>query len=272
MKVYPPLVQDFDVRITTSKAVRYRDFSPDVSGCTLELQPKTDYTLSTYTQNTFKQEEKPIQKIEVLVPKIMRLEKTFDYSATGKYEVKFETHEDRPDKVFIYIERVSASADVFDERNPCVKGIDVKVMGQSVKSVADLDEFETYNATRRNAALRCDLLALRKRTGGGLLSLPDLCDWVDFDFLQRGMDTFKGSFVVEESQIRQLDTTIVDPVTEAERALLDTQQRKINVLFIYEDWCVKGEASTMRYYKKRKSDREEKITPLSGGYQKVIRP
>jgi hypothetical protein len=264
---YPPLIQDFDVRITSSQAVRYRDFSPDLSGCTLELQPQTDYTLSTYTTNTFKQEEKPIQKIEVLVPKIDVLQKTFEYSATGKYEIKFETEPDRPDKVFIYIERVSGSADVFDERNPCVKGVDVKVMGQSVQSVADLDEFETYNATRRNAALRCDLLALRKRTGGVLLSLPDLCEWVDFDFLQRGKDTFKGSFVVEESQIRQLDTTIVDPVTAAERALLDTQQRKINVLFIYENWCVKGEASTMRYYQKSKSELEEKITPKAGGYR-----
>ena len=83
-----------------------------------------------------------------------------------------------------------------------------------------------------------------------LLSIEDFCDWVDFDFLQRGRDTFKGKFVIREEQIRLVDSAMVDPVSVEERDILDTQDRRITMLFIYENWCIKGEAGTMRYYNK----------------------
>jgi hypothetical protein len=248
---YPPIIQDFDFNIESSRSVRYREFSSDLEGCVLELVPQPSYTISTYSRNTFKQEEKPLQTIFVEVPKILRFQKTFTYDSVASYKIDFETHEDRPSKVFIYIERVETSDSVFDERNPCVKGVDLNVMGQPVQSITDLDEFQSYDATRRNAAVRCDLLNLRRRTGGVLLSLDDLCDWIDFDFLQLNRDTFKGSFVISElGQVRQLDTTIDDPATVNERNILNTQDRKVTILFIYEDWCFKGEAGTMRHYKK----------------------
>ena len=248
---FPPLVQDYDLNLVVSKTNRYRSFSSEVDGCILELVPQSGYTLDTYSRNVFNQSEKSLQTIEESVPKLLKIQKTFDYDATGVYKLDFNTSEDRPDKVFIYIERESGLDETFDDRNPCVAGIDLQVMGQTIESVACLDEFQLYEACRRNAAIRCDLLELRKRTGGVLLSLDEVCDWTDFEFLRRGIDTFKGTFVIREDQIRKLDTTVVDGVYPEERVLLDAQARRITILFIYENWCLTGQAGTMRYYNKK---------------------
>jgi hypothetical protein len=176
----------------------------------------------------------------------------FEYDASGRYEVPFVTDEGRPTKVFIYIDHESKSGDVYDDYKPCVGGLELLVLNQSIKSISDLDEFEVYDATRRNSALRCELSELRKKTGGALLSLDDFCDWTDFTVFDP-RDTFKGSFVITESNVVKLDTRVVDELAAAERTLLNALPRRVNVLFIYEMHCLKGAAGTLRFWRKPES-------------------
>jgi hypothetical protein len=159
----------------------------------------------------------------------------------------------------VYIERVSPAGAAFDENQPCVAGLELLRLDQSIASVRELDEYEIYDATRRNAAVRCDLQALRKKTGGALFSLEDLCDWADFDVFG-ARDTFKGTFLVNEADVRSLDTRIQETLETTERVAVAALGRRITVLFIYEQYCLKGEAGTMKFWDKPETYSELQAT------------
>ena len=245
---YPGLIQDVDVALTVSKPVKYRDFSRDVTNCVVELTPHKEYTLQTYTQNRFKQVDKSLQTMDWDVPLIERYQQKFVKSADGIYTIEFETSKPRPDKVFIYIERVGANVkSVFSNHNPCIVNLELKCLGQSIQSIRDLDVNQTYEATRRNSALRCDLIKLRQETGGILFGVEDVCNWTDFSVFG-SKDSFKGSFVVKEGGVEDVDSTARTTVSSDERGQFFAQDRLITVLFIYENHCLKGESGTLRFW------------------------
>jgi hypothetical protein len=256
---YPPLIQDFDLAMGQTQLLKYRDFSRDVSDCVVELTGRRDFTIRTKTGNAFRQEDKSLQTILWEVPKFERYVKEFAVDPVGRYEIPFETSVGRPTKVFVYIERVSVAGQVFDEFQPCVAGLELLILGQSIATVRELDEFEIYDCTRRNSSLRCDLEELRKKTGAVLFALEDVCDWVDFDVFG-ARDTFKGTFVVNEADIRLLDTRVTDTLQQTERVLVNALDRRITVLFIYEQHCLKGEAGTMRFWHKPETYYQLKAT------------
>jgi hypothetical protein len=245
---YPGLIQDMDLDIGSSKPVKYRDFSRDVTNCVVELTPQDEYTIQTYTQNVFRQEDKSLQTMDWDVPLIERYQQTFVKSPTGVYSIPFETSKARPSKLFIYIERVGVDVkSVYSNNNPSVINLELQCLGQSIQSIRDLDVNQTYEATRRNAALRCDLLKLRQETGGILFGLEDVCNWNDFDVFG-ARDSFKGTFVVKEGGVESIDSTAITTVSAAEEVLLFEQDRRITVLFIYENHCLKGEGGTLRFW------------------------
>jgi hypothetical protein len=246
---YPPLIQDFDLALGQSNLVKYREFSRDVEDCVLELTGQSEFTIRTKTGNSFNQVDKSLQTILWIVPKIVKYTKDFAIVASGRYKIPFETSKGRPTKVFVYIERVSPAGAVFDENQPCVAGLELLRLNQSIASVRELDEYEVYDATRRNSAVRCDLQALRKKTGGVLFSLEDVCDWADFDIFG-ARDTFKGEFLVNEADVRAVDTRIPETLETTERAAVSALGRRITVLFIYEQYCLKGQAGTMKFWDK----------------------
>ena len=90
----------------------------------------------------------------------------------------------------------------------------------------------------------------------------DVCDWADFDVFG-ARDTFKGTFVVNEADIRNLDTRVVDSLKPAERVLVDAQARRITLLFIQEQYCLKGEAGTMRFWRKPETYKDLQATSES---------
>jgi hypothetical protein len=244
---YPPLIQDFDLSLKQTNLVKYREFSRDVSDCVLELTGKSEFTIHTKTGNSFNQEDKSLQTVLWDVPKIVRYTKDFAIEASGRYKIPFETSDGRPTKVFVYIERVSPAGIAFDDNQPCVAGLELLRLNQSISSIRELDEYEVYDCTRRNAAIRCDLESLRKKTGGALFSLEDVCDWADFDIFG-ARDTFKGTFMINEADVRSLDTRVPETLTTGERAVVSALERRINVLFIYEQHCLKGQAGTLRFW------------------------
>jgi hypothetical protein len=246
---YPPLIQDFDLSLGQSNLLKYREFSRDVEDCVLELTGQSEFTIRTKTGNSFKQEDKSLQTILWVVPKIVKYTKDFAIEASGRYKIPFETSKGRPTKVFVYITRVSPAGAAFDENQPCVAGLELLRLNQSIASIRELDEYEVYDATRRNSAVRCDLQALRKKTGGALFSLEDVCDWADFDVFG-ARDTFKGEFLVNEADVRAVDTRIPETLETTERVAVAALERRITVLFIYEQYCLKGQAGTMKFWDK----------------------
>ena len=267
---YPALIQDVDLALTRSKAVKYRDFSRDITKCVVELTPQQEYTIQTYTQNTFAQSDKSLQTMYWEVPLVERYQKTFDKVADGIYKIPFETSNGQPSKVFVYIERVGDTKSVYSNCNPAVKQIDLQCLGQSINSIDSLDEYQIYEATRRNAALRCDLIALRQETGGVLFGLDDVVNWHDFTVFET-RDPFKGEFVVsEDNSIRPVDTTAITTLSASENALLVDQSRQITVLFIYENHCLKGEAGNLRFWMRdNEKPKEEEKSALPVDYPDV---
>jgi hypothetical protein len=251
---YPALIQDFDLGIDQSSIVKYRDFSRDLSGCVVELTPKTGFTIHTYTRNQFDQNDKSLQSMDWDVPLIERFQKEFAKEDDGRYEVAFETSNGRPSKVFIYIERVGGTTDPYSDMNPVIKGVELECIGQSISSLDVLDEYQIYECTRRNAALRADLIKLHQQTGGCMLGLEDVCNWKDFDVFG-SRDTFKGSLVVTEQDIGSVDTTAIEDLTTGEFAELYKQPRRITVLFVYEVYCLRGAASTLEFWKRDYSNK-----------------
>jgi hypothetical protein len=264
---YPALIQDFDLALGQSNLLKYREFSRDVKDCVLELTGQPEFTIRTKTGNSFKQEDKSLQTILWVVPKIVKYAKDFDIEASGRYQIHFETSKGRPTKVFVYIERVSPAGAVFDENQPCVAGLELLRLNQSIASIRELDEYDVYDATRRNAAVRCDLQALRKKTGGALFSLEDVCDWADFDVFG-ARDTFKGTFLVNEADVRAVDTRIPETLEPTERVAVAALGRRITVLFIYEQYCLKGQAGTMKFWDKPETYYELQAT-VAPFYTKV---
>ena len=102
--------------------------------------------------------------------------------------------------------------------------------------------------TRRNSNVRCDVRDNRQRIGGVLFGLDDLCNWVDFDVFNNGWDVFQGEFVVKELNVADNDERVVDALSTQERAVIQAQDRKIRVLFIYENYGLKGAAGNMRFW------------------------
>jgi hypothetical protein len=239
-----------DIGIISSNAVKYRDFSRDVSNCVVELTPQGEFTIQTYTQNTFKQEDKSLQSMVWVVPLIERYQETFVKTADGRYSIDFETANGRPSQVFIYMERVGTDRmSVYSNHNPAIINLELQCMGASIQSIRDLDINQTYEATRRNAALRCNLIKLRQETGGILFGLEDLCSWKDFDVFG-ARDSFKGTFVVKEGGVESVDSTAITTVSAAEETLLFAQDRRITVLFIWDNHCLKGDAGNLRFWLK----------------------
>jgi hypothetical protein len=63
-----------------------------------------------------------------------------------------------------------------------------------------------------------------------------------------GWDVFQGEFVVQELNVADNDERVVDELSTQERALIQAQDRTIRVLFIYENYGLKGAAGTMRFW------------------------
>jgi hypothetical protein len=90
---------------------------------------------------------------------------------------------------------------------------------------------------------------LHRKTGGVLLGLQDVVHWKDFEGLGSG-DAFKGAFVLTEADITPVDTTAIEVLSAQELKMLKSQSRRVGVLFIYEDNCLKGPATQLRFWQK----------------------
>jgi hypothetical protein len=228
---------------------KYKGFSRDVSDqMVLEITPQQDYQLQLRSKNSFDQVNKSIQSVDLRIPKVLVFQGTFPVVAAGEYRIPFLTSHGPPSKVFIHMERVSAAGQPFDQYPPIIKTVELRVINQNVESIDTHDEYQLNEITRRNSNVRSDVRDNRQKIGGVLFGLDDLCNWVDFDVFGNGWDTFKGDFVVKELNIADNDERVVDELSTQERTTIQAQDRKIRVLFIYENFGLKGSAGNMRFW------------------------
>jgi hypothetical protein len=246
---FPPLIQDFDLNLQSRSLQKYKGFSKSVSDqMVLELTPQTQYQLQLRSKNTFDQNNKSIQSCNLRIPKVLVFQKTFKVVENGEYVIPFLTSKGPPSKVFIHIERVSEPGKPYDKYPPIIKTVQLRVINQNVESVSTHDEYQINEITRRNSNVRTNVRQNRENVGGVLFGLDDLCNWVDFDVFNTQWDTFKGDFVVNELGISSNDERVVDILSAQERAVIQTQDRTIRVLFIYENYSLKGAAGNMRFW------------------------
>ena len=245
VRTLPPLIQDYELQMFKEQVVKYKDFSPSLSSAvTLELTPKSGYELTIYSQDGFKQAEKGLQKVDMLYPEMKSFTNTV--SAGDILEVEFETHWGPPDYVFIHVERVSKPGEVFDQYQPAIDTVSLEFFNHDIRTVSDLDKVQLYNATRRNSNVRTDVRVNRRKVGGVLFTPSDLGNWSRYsDFTN--VDTFRGKFVVNVSDVDESYTDDLEPAEKTERDQLD---RTVKLLLIYEKFGLTGVSHNMRFWVK----------------------
>ena len=219
VRTLPPLIQDYELQMFKEHMVKYKDFSPILdSAVTLELKPKSGYELTIYSQDSFKQDEKGLQKVDILYPEIKSFSNTV---AVGDvHEIEFETHWGPPDFVFIHVERVSKAGEVYDRYQPTIDTVALEFFNHDIRTVSDLDKVQLYNATRRNSNIRTDVRENRRTTGGVLFTPSDLGNWSRYsDFTN--VDTFRGKFIVKVSNVDDSYTDTLEPGEKTARDQLD---------------------------------------------------
>jgi hypothetical protein len=246
---FPALIQDFDLNTRDRTMEKYKGFCKTLSdNMVLELTPRNKYTLQIRTKNTFDQRNKSIQSVDVKVPNVKVFQKICPVVANSEYTVPFVTSIGPPTKVFIHMERVSTAGQPYDKYPPIIQTIQLKCINNNVESISTHDAYQVNEITRRNSNPRCNVRENRQNIGGVLLTRDDLCDWVDFDIFDNGWDTFKGDIIIKELNIIENDERLVDQLSEPCREAVSKQDRKIRVLFIYEDHTLTGQAGTMRFW------------------------
>ena len=138
--------------------------------------------------------------------------------------------------------------DPYSDYRPQIRGLELEALGNQISSIKTLDIYQLYECTRRNCAVFSDLRALHRKTGGVLLSLHDLVNWKDFEALGSN-DALKGTFKIRETDIEAFDSTVVQQLDSQELATLKLQDRRIGLIFIYEDHCLKGSAGQLRFWR-----------------------
>ena len=127
-----------------------------------------------------------------------------------------------------------------------IKGLAIASLDQDVQSLSCLSEYRLQRATVRNSNIRADAEKNRREIGGVLLSVEDLCRWSDFDFYQ-DQDVLSGSFVIREDQLRDWPESVASSIDTRVQTLLKEQPISIRVGFVYDDFQLTGEASTMEF-------------------------
>jgi hypothetical protein len=246
LKKFPPLIQDIELLVKSQKVVKFQGFSDQVSsGVTLELQPQINYDIQTYSQNGFDQTLKPLQRVDIQHPKIIRFVKTFSapHTSAEPKDVKFTCQHGPPDYVFVRAERISGAGEFFDKYPPVIEYMRLRMYNQNVETVSQLDDIQLWNATRRNSNFRSDVAKNRDEIGAVFLSAQDFGNWSRFAEFE-SVDNFEGTFeffVAERPRTKPV-------LGVAETTLAEAQDYKITVLFIYENFALSGTAHDLKFW------------------------
>jgi hypothetical protein len=247
MDYYPPIIQDFKFQVESTKPFVKREncTTIDKAVCIFKPTLNTNFKLGTYSKNTFRQEDKSLQRVDISLCDIQRFEVEFERTAGATYEVPFSTVRGPPQYVFVRVERQSTEMQAYSDYPIQITGLAIESVDQDVQSLSCMSEYRLQRATVRNSNIRADAEKNRRLVGGVLLSVEDLCRWTDFDFYQE-RDVLSGSFLIKEEQLRDWPN-IASSIDARVQTLLKEQDIRVRVGFVYNDFKLEGEAGTMEF-------------------------
>jgi hypothetical protein len=211
----------------------------------LELQPQTEYDIQVYSQDSFDQTLKALQRVDIPHPKTVRYTKTFSapHHEWEPKTISFVTQHGPPDYVFVMAERVSPKGEYYDQYPPVIELINLKMYNQNVESISQLDFVQLWNATRRNSNFRSDVVKNRDEIGAVFLSKQDFGNWSRFAEFE-SVDNFEGTFEIFIGARSRTQ----DALSAEETAIVVSQTYNVSILFIYEQFALSGTAHDLKFW------------------------
>ena len=241
MNKFPGMLQDFELRVKKTAVVKYKNL-PDLEGLTVELIGEDGFEIQTYSQDSFDQNVKNLQKIDILVPKFRKYTKTF--APGDKKTIVCSNELGPPDYVFIKAERISETGEeYFDDYPPIVSTIKLSIINENIETVSQLNDVQLYQATRRNSNFRSDSRKNREKIGAVLLSRSDFGNWSRYSQFE-SVDVFRGEFEIT-TQNRSPTAPVL---TTTENALLLTRNERVDIIMIYENYHLGGTVNDLKFW------------------------
>jgi hypothetical protein len=245
----PPMIQDYRY-IMPANADRVMLVDASNSGLHIstvsdrliaQLHPEGQYTVTVRSCDGFDQTTKELQSAHIPYP-FMR-----DFKSPalvgGTPTCVCESPYGPPDYLFLRLERVHENQVQAVPFNAVIKTLRMDIRFQSVKTVADLDQNQLYQLTRRNSNFRADAVRNYTKRGAVIFNRGDLGNFAQWD--GGPTDVFRVDFTVTDYDVYNVTEALAYP--NAVTARLDTMPLELHVTFIYKDYAFSGRYNECKF-------------------------
>jgi hypothetical protein len=240
---FPPFLQDFSYRILQREqndvTIRADEQLAHHNNIAVpKLSPDGEFTVTLRSANTFSQEDRELQKVDLPWPKFEVFESSLAHNGTAKLHV--ETSRGVPEYVFLRLDRVNSQQSVFNSQ-PVINTVKFLVFNQEIKTVSDLSKSQLYQATRRNSHIHALGKTNQKTVGAVLLHRTDVGNLSEFDEIKGNV-----SFDIEVTDFDLFHPEVLPD--QLPLNFVQTDPLIFKVCFIYQNFALKGRDNEAEFW------------------------